>query len=123
MTPSDRAEIANIIAETIASGKVDNKWELLNSWGPAVAVPVICLVGLAFAVWRSAPKLVAWFENHQKRQQEREDQIRDAYLESMREMTCRLEGAIANGCAMREEPDVNFVDDQTAKFRRRASGQ
>lgn len=111
------AEEARMIAAEIArlAPEVNSKWALLHAWGPAVAVPVVCLLGLAFAVWTAAPRLLEWIDEREAKQNEREDKIREAYLSSMRDMTAELKDAISHGCAYREP----FADDDTAKFRRR----
>lgn len=133
MTTEERAEIANMIAMAIETKvhEPDTWLGILHAWGPSIAVPVICLGGIAFGVWKGTPRFIAWMTEREKAREDREDKIREAFLETLRETSGQTEDAlheladaVRTSCPMRSG-DVQiqqFTQDHTptTRMRRRA---
>jgi len=113
----EKEELARLIAESITAvetAKPADWWSLLDSWGPAIAVPVMTLAAFLIGAWRATPKILAWFDAREKHKEDREDEIREAYFDSLREVTQNVRCAFES----RDEPPV-YADTGTARMRQK----
>lgn len=118
MTDAEQAELVQLVAEAVTAAEASqpgNWWALVNSWGPAIAVPTLTLAAILFGLWRGMPRLLAWLDRREQHREAREDALRHAYFDSLREVVDKT------ACALRDSapPPPNRPGDDTATSRMR----
>lgn len=142
MTAADKQEVAALVAQAISEldkSQANNWFQLADSWGPAIAVPVICLFAVGVAAWRGFPKLLAYWQKEKTAQQDRDDareerhqkhidKLQEDSAVTIRELAGEIKAlrhAIRDALSGEGVIDLHPEDDEktaTMRFKRRRGG-